>query len=610
MRQTIFQRTAVLFLFLATALGVPGFAAPPGPGPMIGTNLGFLNDNSGDWPFVDVFKTSSGWYSSGPFHAPCQWHCGGLDLDQHGWVRSLQPGQMATALIFTQVPGMMPHGDVAEEYHVFYDGVGVVDYDGVVSVVNVGPGHDRVRIDPASPQSFALTIILTAQTWDPAVVVPASEYIRNIRVVAPGGVCSDSPWTFCTDPSPCGAGATCRAFVTNDQPTAPLFHPRFLDNVRPFGVVRLMDWMQTIEGGLETAGDLTVEADARWNVAPATVMAELANVLDVDIWVNVPHRAQDLLIKTLAIDLAEELENDRKLYVEYSNEVWDPDFPAYQEVAEIACTYYAGNTQDCYRRDAQGAIIPGLPICHDHAADPIAGCDAARIRFTSERSLQAWEVFEQAFDAQSQPGGNGNSSAQLVRVLSSQTANVALHEQLLSHQDIYRSVDAFATGAYFGWPLGGDGIVQLWDPSDSGDMDDLFLRLQSEVSDAIADMNVDQQFLLGHNQGAYASIPLIFYEGGQGLVAHTDNVDPTDPSIEAHANAVFDAANRDGRMALRYRQLLDGWRADGGGVLLNHYVNTRRYNSYDRYGALEHMLQDPLASPKYSALIQYITGQP
>ena len=394
MRETPLNFAALALFLFATLFGTAALAAPPGPGSMIGTNLGFLNDNAGDWPFVDVFKTSSGWYSSGSHHAPCLWDCGGLDIDDDGWVRSLEPGQMATALIFTQVPNAMPHDDVTQEYNIFYDGVGVVDYDGVMSVVNVGPGHDRVQINPSSTDSFALTIILTAETWDPAVVVPASEYVRNIRVIAPGAVCSNSPWTSCTAASQCDAGATCDAFVTNNQPTAPLFHPRFLDNVRPFSVVRLMDWMQTIEGGLETADDLTAETDARWNVAPATVMAELANVLDVDIWVNVPHRANDLLIKTLAIDLAAALENGRKLYVEYSNEVWNPDFPGYQEVAEIACNYYTGNTQDCYRRDAQGVIIPGLPICHDHADDPIAGCDAARIRYTSERSLQSWEIFE------------------------------------------------------------------------------------------------------------------------------------------------------------------------------------------------------------------------
>ncbi|MEM1180042.1 MAG: hypothetical protein AAGM22_17000 [Acidobacteriota bacterium] len=593
---------AVLSVASLTA-AAPASAAPPAAGPQVGTNLAFLSSSSGDWPFVDVFKTSDGWFASGD----CGWDCGTLDLDADGWVRSLDPGQMATAIVFDRVPGAMPHTDVSQSYNVFYDGVGALDYDGsVVHVESVAPGHDRVRIDPQSDQPFFITVVLTAATWDPDEAVPPSEYIRNIRVIAPGGVCSDDAFRYCHDSLPCGSGATCELFAAGSNYQSQRFHPRFLENVRPFSVLRFMDWLDTIEGGLESASDLTQVSHARWNVAPVSVMADLVNRLDVDAWVNVPHLASNALVQDMASIFASELNLGRRVFVEFSNETWNETFPAYGELGRRGCLFFGHLTASCYRYDAQGQVASTL--CEDHATDPIAGCDTARILYTTERAMDSWQIFETAFDAQQLPGGNGNSSAQLVRVLASQAGHTALHEALLDHRDAYATVDVFATAAYFGWPLGGDPIVQDWDPDDVDDMADLDLRLQLEVADTVADMALDRQFLLQHDLGQYAHIPFVLYEGGQGLVARGPNA--ANETALDHANAVFDAANRSPAMALHYRQLLDDWRLVGGDTLFNHYVNVRRYNEDERYGALESMLQDPMTSQKYRELTRFIDALP
>src|SRR4051812_36798627 len=62
----------------------------------LGTNLDFLVDWSTAMPFVDLMKTSRPWISGtindfdgGP----------ALELDEHGWIRSLRPGQVARTLM-------------------------------------------------------------------------------------------------------------------------------------------------------------------------------------------------------------------------------------------------------------------------------------------------------------------------------------------------------------------------------------------------------------------------------------------------------------------------------------------------------------------------------
>ncbi len=576
-------RCVATTLTLVLLVSGTAMAASPGLGPQVGTNLGFLNDLAGEWPFVDVFKTSSRWYLSS---ATC-WDCPGLEVDAEGWVESLPAGHYAHTFVFSQVPNAMPHDSISQHYHVYYDGVGLLDYDGAARLISHQPGHDVVEVDPASDQAFAITILRTASTGLPGDTTPPSEYIRNIRVIAPGGVCSNDPFQACMNAGDCPAGGapTCELFTDNET---QIFHPRFLANVEPFDVVRLMDWSRTIESEITDYDDYPTEQSARWHQAPATIMAELANRLDADIWINIPHVGDENFASGFADDLAPVLEPGRKVYVEYANEVWNWEFPVHGAATAAGCNAY-----------------PALDCGTE------AGSESARARYTVDRAIDIWGDFIAAFDALPQDSG----AARVVRVLSSQLGNHDLHGELLSHRDVYESVDAFAVGAYFGWFLGGDDVVQTWGYQTAQDLDPLFARLATEVGDTVGDMEWDRLYLAGN----YASIPLVFYEGGQGLVAWGDNQEgPLDPedgvtSNWEHSALVFDAANRDPRMGDIYDQLLSGWQDRGGAVLFNHYVNCRSFRPWQHYGALEHQrfLDDPNnTAPKYQALIDFIDGLP
>ena len=63
----------------------------------IGTNVSGLDDWSTEFTFVDVFKQSRPWFSGS---ASVWQDQRPLDLDEHGWVRSLLSGQVARTLMF------------------------------------------------------------------------------------------------------------------------------------------------------------------------------------------------------------------------------------------------------------------------------------------------------------------------------------------------------------------------------------------------------------------------------------------------------------------------------------------------------------------------------
>ncbi len=562
-------------LALVLILTLPAAAAPPDPGPTLGANLTWLRPNTGEWPFVDAFKTSLPW-------VPAQWfgcfgcpEAGTLDLDADGWIQSLDAsvangGQVAISLIFLQATGAYPAG----EYNVLYDGTGSLDYGGSATLVSSSPGHDVISVAPTSSSPLAIMLYATD---------PAPNHLRNLRVLMPGGVCTDDPFLACNADADCAAG-TCDMFVDNHA--TQIFHPTFLGNARRFGVLRLMDWMEINQAENVDYSQYPTLTSAYWPMAPPEIMAELGNRLAADIWVNIPHTVDNSFIEPLATALRDNLDPPHKIYLQYSNEVWNPAFDQYAYATEAGCDLFGDLTAGC---DADA--VPGNgTVCEGHPWPQWnADCETARQRYNSRRSVEIFDVFEQIF------GG----TSRLVRVMASQSGNVWIHDGLLSFENAYDKVDAFATAAYFGWMLGGDPQVAGWN------LDQLFDVLeQQEVSATIGYMRDDAQFLLGTPE--YASIPLVMYEGGQGLV--TWGAVAADPNLDQAVVALYDAANRDDRMETLYQQLLAGWVADGGGVLFNHFSNVHIYRPWSRYGALEYQDQPHCDSPKYRALIEFIDG--
>ncbi len=566
-------------LFLFTLL-IPGFllcllpqAAPAQGGHSIGTNLGFISEGTGEYPFVDAFKFSAGWFA-GELHG-CFDCAGPLDLDAQGWVRTLDPtvpngGQVAHAILFNQVSGQYPGG----YYTVFYDGQGTLEYEGSAGKDNSlsAPGMDVVKVDSGSP--FPMVITLTATT-------PGNP-LRNIRVIMPGGVCSNDPLQYCDNNSACSAGGVCNAFAQNNTYAAQVFHPTFLKNLDRYSVLRLSNWFQVNDSRISDYPEYPELDSARWRTAPVEIMAELANRLEADLWLTLPHLSTDAFLQDIAQRFLARLDPARMLYLEYSNEAWNPTFGQHLEITQRGCQRFAALQAGCDTDQNPGNGI----YCEGHPAVPVPACVTAQRRYYSERSVEVWNIFANVF------GGTGR----LQRIMASQSGNTALHQELLSWQSAHQSTDALATAFYMGYPLGHDPAVASWT------LDQLFDNLNNQqIPDAVADFDLDLNFT---NQSP--NLDFVNYEGGQHLTAELSN-----PTLFAQMVTLFENANRDPRMEGAYQALLKYWFYSGSPLLL-HYMSTHKPDDFGAFGALEYQDQPPTQSPKFRALDGMMdeTGQP
>lgn len=477
----------------------PVFAAPPDKGS--GINLHSVHYWSPTLPFIDVFKQAGEWIPQR--EGKQTWNTGErLDLDQDGWVKSLSPGQQAATVVMTG--SRYPAGI----YLLSYDGRGEI-FLGLDAKIAGRQGKD-LMVDVKPKASVILKIMKTDQT-DP---------VRNIRMYLPGFEPIQNTSTF---------------------------NPAYRDYLRGFKVIRFMDWANANQNDVVEWADRTrtnhASQDRKTGVA-LEYMIQMAEELDVNPWFTVPHAANDGYVRQMALLIKQRMKPGRKFYIEYSNEVWNAQFPQYAYAAKEAARLGLRNADEFYRR----------------------------------RSLEVFEIFERVF------GG----TSRLVRVLSGQAVNTFRGKRLLDYPDIGRQVDAYAIAPYFGHPeqLFGKGDDAL-DPKTTH-ADKFMERLGKNVA-ATRDV-IRANMALAQNAG----MKLVAYEAGQ----HVTN--PPDQDV-------FCAAiNRHPLMGDLYRDYLDIWEQETDGALMVLFADMSRYGRSGCWGLSEYHGQDIAAAPKLRAVRQHM----
>jgi hypothetical protein len=513
----------------------------PGPGrstAVFGTNLNAVADWSPELMGVDLFKMSRKFFSG----SEEQWEDQrALDLDADGWVRSLDSGQVARTLMLSDEV-RYPAGD----YVVLYEGAGTVEYGyngRVESVEHRGSGREVVSLDPHQG-GLSLTIVDT----DP------EDYLRNIRILIPGGSCEQDANRFCDDSDPCDGGE-CIPFERSYQ--RQLFNPDFVESIAGYGVLRFMDWMQTNGSTQADWKDRPLPTDATWSTrgVPVETMVELANRVGKDPWFCMPHLADDDYVDRFASYVRDHLDPGRTAYVEYSNEVWNSYFPQ----AEYA---------------ARQGVALGLGVGFE-----------AQLRFYARRATQVHQIWERVF----------GDSSRLIRVTGSQQSNAWVTGSILGYKDTAAHTDVVAIAPYFGSDLG---VPEQQSRVEQMSLDRLMAELRDKwVPSAIRE--IAAQARVAHRYGT----ELVAYEGGQHLVGLGASVESD------RENELFDAANRDPRMKELYALYLQGWR-NSGGHLFVHFTSCGVPTKYGRWGALEWMQQPRESAPKFDAIMEFISSNP
>jgi len=486
-------------------------------------NLTWVNDWATTYAFVDAFKASRPWISHRPSDGT--WDTEEpFDLDENGWVRSLGNDQHAGTLMVIEQGEHVPAG----EYVVLYEGEGALTFDFDATVISEAPGRIVLDVQPSGDSIGGIHMAISETNPD--------NHIRNIRVVMPGF-----------------------EQMYDEHP----FHPDYVEWLKQFSVLRFMDWGLTtfIPPGewLERAGPSDARQSTPRGVALEYMIA-LANEVGGQPWICVPHLATDEFVRNMATLFRDQLDPGLKVYVEYSNEVWNPDYPQHAYSIE--------------QGESLG-LAPGNPGLAGH-------------RFFSQRSVEVFDLFEEVFGA----------TDRFVRVMAGQSDTELegatwLADQLLGWQNAHEKTDAYAVAPYFGYPLGTDAFASQLES----------LSLEALLDSAEADM---RRMILAseglHDHVAGFGVDLITYEAGMGFV-------PSGAQIENPAAAEkLNSLNRHERMYGIYAEHLSAWASFGDLMLL--YTDIRRFDKWGAYGHLKRVGQPLSEAHKFRAVVDYLGSGP
>jgi hypothetical protein len=526
-----------------------GTDAPPTEPPVVntandgsplGTNLAGIVYFSTQLPFIDQFKSSRPWFSGDEF----SWIDGRpLDLDSNGWVKSLQPGQIARTLMLVR-PAVYPSG----KYVVLYEGDGAIQYAFGWRKIEAESSPGRDVVEAATTEgNFGLFITRTNPT----------NHLRNIRALLPGGVCGNNVFVQVAAASDCPAG-NYRSF---EQHHATLiFNPLFLERTRQYKVLRFMDWMETnFDDQDGNWAERPLPSDARWNGqggVPLEVMTELANRLNAYPWFNLHHRANDDYVRNFAQMARDRLAPTLKVHIEYSNETWNPGF--------VGANYAEAQAQ------AAGISVPG-------------DLYTSRIRWHARRAPQMFDIFTSVFD--------GN--ARLVRVLGGQAPSTYLTDVVAGFENAHQKADAIGLNAYF----------ELLGVSTDADAERFAALTNTQAFDELRSRSLPvlaAQVRAQVSLAAKYQLKVVAFEGGNSLWPNYPA--RSNPQLLARLNSI----QRDPGMKALYTQFLNDW-FSAGAQLLVHFSDVSGYSeSGGWFGSMEYLAQPRNEVPKYDALMTFI----
>ena len=578
----------------------------------MGVNLSGFDYYSTDFPIIDQFKRSNSWVTG----KNGVWDTGEeakLDLDENGWVKGL-PAANDGNVQYRYVVADMFQGDggahPAGVYTVLYDGTGTIQYGGIGSVVSTSKGRDQVMITNSAADGgggFLLTIAATTP----------GDYIRNIRVIPPGGVCAAAKKVYVPSAASCGGDYISLETLSATQ----VWFPTFLADLTGMRTLRFMDWGRTNDSDLGAWADRPLKTDAFWTGqygVPVGVMIGLANTLQADAWINLPARVDDDYARNFARFAKNTLNAKSKLILEYINEPWNGGFKAYNWQYDQAVALW-------------GDPAKATPVGNKHewtqnwhAMRAAQLCDIVKAEFGAESGRVECVVNTQA-------GGGSWVAANYTLPCPRAAAQLG--------KPCADSFDAVAIAPYFGVYMSEhayrDRIVKTWFTQEDGGLSKLFEEIRAKndadqvvtapLSDISAKVNKDavggalsqssvwmQAYRTDVAEGPYRK-PIYAYEGGQHLINGAPyackKTDPADcVAVEAEFQAKWQAlwlrANRDPRMGTAYTTMMDNWLASNGRTFVQfNFVNS--YSKYGAWGLRESLFRTAAESPKWNAVLPY-----
>ncbi len=527
----------ILFIFLHLSLTTAAIAQLTDDCKLqLGTNLSGVVDYGTELPFVDLMHNARMWYTKDIDNPNAAFDSGFADeltYRSDGYPTHV-PQQVAGADYDQRVVTIWANtsGWPAGQYTVLWEGTGELSFWGGFENLNQTDDH-RIVFDFLNP--FDNTLEMTIVTSD------INDPIRNIRVLMPG-----TEATYETEP----------------------FYSLWLEKLSIFPSVRFMDWGTTNSWGQpdnwswddpslfawEDRAQMDHYTWATNKGIPYEMMIKLLNDYDLDGWICVPHRASDDYIEQMAILFRDNLESDRQLSVEYSNEIWNWIFGQTQWLNKYGCEQTGVSWPE--------GIVPYVQNC-----------------------LDIWsEVFANEMD-------------RITRV-----AGVQMGWQDVSNRMLRSltpgSFDAMSPTFYFG--LTEEGDAALDDLGANATVADVAFYARQSMAETSTLLEIQKTELADP-----LGVPIVFYEGGQHITGDPFGVEPS------YGQALLDI-QRDTSMYNMYLEwfafLTTLQEGESPLQLMNFSFVAPRSSRYGSWGILETMDQDlsVTAAPKYSAILETI----
>ncbi|OWF45168.1 uncharacterized protein LOC110457373 [Mizuhopecten yessoensis] len=508
----------------------------PNRGVSVGMNLGGLSYYSSEVKFVDVAKESMEWITQRREGAQAhQWNTqeeATVAYDDDGYPKRLEDTMILVTLMLRG-----GHWSPGGNYTILYDGEGELDL-GLVHVTRVYEGKGRIIVN-MDPGSGGIELKLMR--------INPQNHIRNIRVILPG---------------------------FEDRHAHFPYNPLFLETITRYSEFRYMDFMHTNAHRPEP----TTWASRRKQTfytqtgsygAAIENMILLSNMMGANPWFNIPHAADDDFIRQFAALVKSSLRPDLKVYLEYSNEVWNGIF-----------------------RQTAYTVEKGTQLGLDSHGN------RAGMKYYNQRSSEVMQIFQAVF------GNHGND--RLIPVWAWQTGYQDYYRQALDDLgNRTRDFKALSITGYFSC----DGAA-------SKHKAELPNMTMSEISDLCALGLSTQENLYQHYMDVAKnhSLALVMYEGGPavmepGAISHGTSNDAvttkaiafnSDPHIKVNVMAILNAWKRIVTDA-------PGNQASGG--LFNYFSSAGFPSKYGSWGMLQYTGEDLHSVPKYMAVHEFITKQ-
>jgi len=498
--------------------------------PSLGINIGGVTYFDDQIVFLDLIKQSPDWGLNDGGTLP--------PLDGNGWPTSLPGGSAGVSF-------RVPTG--GGPYVLLFDGTGTVQFESG-TITSTVAGRIAVTL---SGGSNSMVVTSTGA---------GGNYMRNMRLVP---VAHESDYA------------------------TVVFNAKFLERISMFGCLRFLDFL-AINGSPLTTWASRPQPNYFSQMQPGGTSIEYAiaacNAIDADFWFNLPHLCTDDYIVGAANLIAAQLKPGLRLYLEYSNEVWN--FPHGDQIQQLGVQY---------------GIANGIASQYPDEWD-------TRLRYQGLRSKQIFDVFRSVL-----------GTSRVVGVLAGQMWDLRitiLADHLIDGVPAYQYCDAISVAPYIGgfYPFSGpaDGATAtgprpgthaaLFSPYTSAYAAMTAATVPQVVAYVAGDIPIQEGILAAIRDIARArGKPLVCYEGGQHLAS--DGEQHTDTDLQNKLND----AERHPDMQACYTAYL---------TMIRQYVQQicifklcEGFSIWGRFGHLETIDQNP-DPPRWVAMHDWMIANP